>query len=165
MKLPRIGVAGVGARGTTFLEEPVRTGTGVVVAFADPYPPSLDEARKLAPEARAFDDWREMLEKTDMDILAVGAPQYVHRDIAVAGLTAGLDVYCEKPLAPNIEECDEIVEAVRASKSFFYVGYQLPTMPVYKHIFDLVGGGLSGPRASCSIGNCAGRSGPRWTTG
>ena len=47
----------------------------------------------------AYDDYRRLLERADVDMICVGAPNYTHREIVVAAAEAGKHVVCEKPLA------------------------------------------------------------------
>jgi len=144
MKDIRIGIAGVGGRGRRLAEAIRSSGTGRVVAFADPDPRSREAAARLVESARPFDDWREMLDSAELDILVVSAPQHLHAEMTEAGIQRGLDIYCEKPLAPNLHDCDRIVEAVRTSDSTFYVGLQMRTMPLYRKVHDLIEQGAIG---------------------
>ena len=145
MAPPRVVVAGAGGRGvgcmSTIAASPNH---GVIVAYADPHGPSREKAAAVSPEARAFEDWREMLAEVECDVLLVTAPQYVHCEIVLAGLEAGLDIYCEKPMAHSLEDCNRIVSAVKASDCLFYVGLQLRTVPVLKHVKKLVDSGVVG---------------------
>ncbi len=142
---PNIAVAGVGGRGTGFLKTLARTDdAGTAVAFADPHAPSRQCAGRWAPDATIHDDWRQMLSSTPCDVLMITAPQYVHADMVVAALDRGIDVYCEKPMAHTLDDCDRIIAAVNASDALFYVGLQLRTVPVFKHVKQLIDDGAVG---------------------
>ncbi len=119
-------------------------GGGEFVAYADPHGPSRNKAAAQAPQASAFEDWRRMLSAVEADVLLVTAPQYLHCEITLAGLEAGLDIYCEKPMAATLADCDAIVSAVSDSNSLFYVGLQLRTVPVFRHAKQLVDSGAVG---------------------
>ncbi len=71
-----------------------------------------------------FTDYRDMLEKTNPDIVTIGTPDHWHAPIAIAALRAGADVYCEKPLTLTIEEGQRIAEVVRETGRVFQVGTQ-----------------------------------------
>ena len=68
--------------------------------------------KELTPTA-GYTDYREMLDKEPLDIVGIGTPHQLHAEMAVAALEAGCHVFCEKPMAVTLEECDRMVEAVR----------------------------------------------------
>jgi len=57
--------------------------------------------------------WEALVGRSDIDVVDVSAPSYVHKDIAVAAAKAGKAVFCEKPLAFNVGEAKEMLSAVR----------------------------------------------------
>ncbi len=86
-----------------------------VVAVADP---DAARARKLADTyglEAAYDDFRRLLERDDIDVISVGAPNFTHRDIVVAAAQAGKHVICEKPLARTMAEGDEMIAACESA--------------------------------------------------
>jgi predicted dehydrogenase len=61
-------------------------------------------------------DWRALVARDDIDLVDVCTPNDVHKEIAVAAAKAGKHVLCEKPLAMNAAEAEEMVEAAAAAK-------------------------------------------------
>jgi len=61
---------------------------------------------------RVETDWRRLLDAKDIDLIDIGSPNNTHRDIAIAAAQAGKMVLCEKPLAMNAAEAEEMVRAV-----------------------------------------------------
>src|SRR4051794_33111350 len=53
-------------------------------------------------------DWREVVERDDIDVIDISSPGNTHRDIAIAALAAGKHVLCEKPLANTLDEAEEM---------------------------------------------------------
>jgi len=130
----RIGVIGAGGRGRyvtrTMLKEP-----GVeVVALADVFEGSLQEARKLATGGapRIHRDYRRLLEDREVDAVVIGSPDHWHAPMAIDAVRAGKDVYLEKPLAHTIEEGRAIVRAARESGRIVQVGLQQRSGPHYQ---------------------------------
>ena len=87
-------------------------GEGVrLVAVADA---DLERARELAERFGSPDvhgDYLELLARDDVDAVSICLPDHLHRDAAVAAAEAGKHVLCEKPLALDLPEAAEMVEA------------------------------------------------------
>lgn len=66
-------------------------------------------------DARAYTDYKEALAHEECDIVSVCTPPDSHCEIAVHCLNAGKHVLVEKPMAPSLAECDEMIAAARAS--------------------------------------------------
>jgi predicted dehydrogenase len=69
-----------------------------------------------------FKDYRELLDKEDLDAVVISVPNYKHREVAVAFLEAGKHVFLEKPVAHTIEDCDAIIEAAKKGKRTLQIG-------------------------------------------
>jgi predicted dehydrogenase len=61
---------------------------------------------------RVETDWRRLVEAPDIDLIDIGSPNNTHRDIALAAAQNGKMILCEKPLAMNVAEAEEMVAAV-----------------------------------------------------
>jgi predicted dehydrogenase len=59
----------------------------------------------------AVTDWRELVKRDDIDIVDINAPSDAHKDIAIAAAKAGKHVFCEKPLALNLADAREMLQA------------------------------------------------------
>lgn len=62
-----------------------------------------------------FTDWRELLARGRLDVLVVLTPNVLHREQALAGLDAGVNVICEKPLALDAAQARELAARARAT--------------------------------------------------
>jgi predicted dehydrogenase len=125
----RLGFVGLGLRGSGQAE---RVDSGFseraeIVALAD-----LDPARMSRCLARlthsapvSYTDWRRLLDRGDVDAVCISTPQDTHCEIAVAAFQAGKHVYCEKPLALTLVECDAMIEAAERAGKVFLVGQQM----------------------------------------
>ncbi len=126
-----LGVVGCGGRGLgvmgTFQKNPVVA----VTAVCDVYGVQIDRALQKAPQARGFTDHRKLIEMKEVDAVLVGTPDHWHAAVAIDALTAGKDVYCEKPLTLKIEEGPAIVKAARVNERICQVGMQQRSGPHY----------------------------------
>jgi predicted dehydrogenase len=67
-------------------------------------------------------DWRKVMDNRDVDAVIVATPDHWHCLQAIAAMEAGKDVYCEKPLANSIAECNAMVNAARKHKRVVQTG-------------------------------------------
>ena len=91
-----LGVIGVSGRGGEDMNE---VSSQNIVVLCDIDRNHLEEARKRFPHACLCADYRRVVEHQDLDAVVIGTPDHMHAIPAVAAMRAGLDVYCEKPLA------------------------------------------------------------------
>ena len=59
----------------------------------------------------SYDDFNEMLKKADVDAVDLCTPNYLHAPMAIGALRSGRDVLCEKPMARNAKEAEQMVDA------------------------------------------------------
>jgi predicted dehydrogenase len=91
-----------------------------------------------------FHDFREMLQRKDIDACVVATPDHWHALASVAALNAGKDVYCEKPLANSIWEGRQIVEAVKRNNRVLQTGSMERSNPSCRYACELVHSGAIG---------------------
>lgn len=84
-----------------------------IVALVDIYPEKAAVAAgKNNLNAVILDSHKKLMERDDIDLVSVCTPPYTHREISVDMLESGKHVLLEKPMAPSLEECDAIINAV-----------------------------------------------------
>ena len=84
-------------------------------------------------------DWRKLLERNDIDAVDICTPNNIHKDIAIAAAKAGKMILCEKPLAMNAAEGEEMCEAVEKAGVANMVWYnyrRVPAVSLAKQIID-----------------------------
>jgi predicted dehydrogenase len=116
-------------------------------------------AEKAGPtgECAACNDFREILERKDIDAVSIATPDHWHAIITLAALRAGKDVYCEKPLTHNIHEAVEVMRAVDAHQRVLQTGSMQRSMKEFRVACELVRNGAIGKleRVECSFGDPA----------
>ncbi len=71
---------------------------------------------KRWPSVKAYADVNEMFANHKLDILSVVTPDHLHKPFVLQGCEAGVrGILCEKPLATSLEDCDEMIAAVKRS--------------------------------------------------
>lgn len=126
----RVGFVGTGGIATEAHLPQLREIEGVeIVALADV---AIERAQAAADKfgGRAYADYREMLDKEEMDALYVCVPPDMHGDIELRACERGLHLFVEKPIALDLETALKIAEAIRKANVVSCVGYQLRYFPV-----------------------------------
>jgi predicted dehydrogenase len=88
---------------------------------------SEDTAKRVAEEqkATAYTDYKEMIDKEELDALYIVVPTFAHFDAEILAVQKGIHLFSEKPVAPTMEKALEILEAVKKADVITCVGYQL----------------------------------------
>ena len=133
----RLGVIGLGNRGTTLLRTALDLPGTRVVAVCDAEEKHRRRGQGIAEKAQgtrpeAFDRLGPLLERTDVDAVLVALPCDLHARAYCEAIRAGKAVYAEKPLAPTLAECDAVIaEAARVPDLPVHVGFQRRSNPRY----------------------------------
>jgi predicted dehydrogenase len=140
----RLGIIGVGDRGSLHLDQLLQTPGVEIAALCDDYSPHLEAALAKAKGAKGFSDYRQMLDMTGLDGVLIATPLHLHARMCLDAFSAGKHVFCEKSLAYTIEECQAIADAYRGSSKVFQIGHQRLFSPVFLRALDLVNKGEIG---------------------
>jgi predicted dehydrogenase len=137
----RIAGLGVGGRATYLLGLVAKAENTEIVAVCD-----VSEVRRLAAKekfaalGKDYLDYREVLERSDVDAVVVGSPDHWHVPMTIDAVKAGKDVYCEKPVSHTVEEGERVERAVLDSKQIVQAGYQQRSWPHFVQAREIVGG-------------------------
>ena len=117
-----------------------------IVALADPTQENLDHGATLAGGHPAlYADYRKMLaERKDLDAVIVITPNFLHAEVAVAALSSGLHVLCEKPMATTVDDANRMIAAAEKSGKILQIGQQNRFSPLYVKMQQLVRAGEIG---------------------
>ena len=125
----KVGVIGCGFQGSLHLECLRALGDVEVVAVCDTDTSRLDEVRSTHQVANGYTDYRDLLERHDLDLVTVCTMPVHHMRMTVDAFATGAHVLCEKPLAMNAAEGAAMVEAARRAGRFLAVGLNMRFMP------------------------------------
>lgn len=89
-------------------------------------------------------DWREMLKRDDIDAIDVCTPNNLHKEISIAAAEAGKMVLCEKPLALNVADGEEMCQAVEKAGVQNMVWYNYRRVPAVSLAKQLIEEGRLG---------------------
>jgi len=154
----RVGCIGVGGRGTYVGNIACQLGEKVACADVDR---THAEWFVGGGTCDVYDDYRQVLDRDDVDLVTIGTPDHWHAKILIDAINAGKDVYCEKPMTLTIDEGKKICQAVRQSNRVVQVGTQQRSSSQFLMAVALAQSGRLGKvlKATCYIGG-GGTGGP-----
>jgi len=156
----RVGIVGLGWMGNAharayarlrhhYLDSALQP---VLVAVADN---AADDRLTHAVAAFGFtaihDDWHELIERDDLDLISITGPNFIHRDVAVAAAAAGKHIWVEKPAGRHAGETAEIADAVHAAGVQSAAGFNYRNAPAIELARQLIADGRIGAVASVNI--------------
>ena len=100
---------------------------------------------------RWYADWCEMLADAAVEAVYIASPVCLHAEHTIAAAEAGKHVLCEKPMAMNVEECDEMIAACEANNVKLGIAYYRRFYPVVERIRQLIASGEIGKPVFCQI--------------
>jgi len=121
----------------------------------------------------AFNDFRELIARPDIDAVVIATPDHWHAIIAIAAAQAGKDIYCEKPLTQTVHEAWKLVDAVRGNKRVLQTGSIQRSSKEFRVACELVRNGKIGklqrveaafgsPGKPCDLSEEAAEAGLDW---
>ncbi len=134
--ITRLGFVGLGIMGRDLLKPAVENSNARVAALCDIDPGACEQARTIAADAAVFDNYSEMLEAGGLDGVVVATPQYLHAEMSIAALKAGYHVFCEKPMAMNVDECEAMIAASKRTGKGLMIGQVLRYITVYRYVLE-----------------------------
>ncbi|MCL2305036.1 MAG: Gfo/Idh/MocA family oxidoreductase [Planctomycetaceae bacterium] len=143
----------VGMLGCGFMGRTHSNAYGQVAHFFDvPYKPvlkvcygreedrnALKKFQKMWGYEEIETDWEKLIKRKDIDIVDICAPNFLHKDMVIAAAKAGKMIVCEKPLAMNLAEAEEMVKAVEKAGVANMVSFnyrRVPAISLFKQIID-----------------------------
>lgn len=126
----RLGIIGIGGKGSAHLKEAAKIAGVRVVAISDPDTAQMEKATAALEKAEyphkvaTYQDPRKLLEDKGVDAVIVATPNHWHALAGIWACQAGKDAYVEKPVSYNIFEGRKLVEAARKYKRVVHHGIQ-----------------------------------------
>jgi len=130
----KFAMVGIGNQGSMLIQQAVRQPGAVCKAVCDIRPSQVQFGLKVAGKgAKGYDNYEEMLDKEkDLQAVILATPLFLHHSMTLAALQAGLNVYCEKMMAINLEQCREMARAAKAAKKVLQFGHHRHYDPYYR---------------------------------
>lgn len=141
-----LGFIGFGIRGNILLEAAKETGQANLVEACDCYQGHLTRAKERTDGkiAANFAQYKRLLDRKDIDAVVIATPDHWHLPMVLDALSAGKDVYIEKPMTHRIEDGPKMIEAARRNKRMVQAGSQWVSSEQHKKAREIVASGKLG---------------------
>jgi len=141
-----LGFIGFGIRGNILLEAAKQTGQANLVEACDCYEGHLTRAKERTDGKieTNFAQYKKLLDRKDIDAVVIATPDHWHLPMVLDALSAGKDVYIEKPMTHRIEDGPKMIEAARRNKRIVQAGSQWVSSDQHKKAREIVASGKLG---------------------
>ena len=160
-----LGFIGMGKQSRGLLSGFIRSKETQVVAVCDVDTTRRNAAKKTVEDfyaketdrptykgCTAYNDFRQLLARPDIDAVVIATPDHWHAYIAIAAANAGKDIYCEKPLCQSIHQARAMVNATRRNRRVFQVGSMQRSSREFRVACELVQNGVIGRVKTVHVG-------------
>lgn len=146
----RIGLIGCGGMGRRLAHELAAVEEATLAAVCDVDPSAADSC---GAEVRVpvETDHRALIARPLIDAVIVATPNAFHTQVVLDATAAGKHVFCEKPLALTVAECDAMIASAERHRVRLMVGHVLHLMPQFRRVIDLFAGGLLGAPVAAQV--------------
>ena len=147
----RIGVIGASGRGAIANYTNCPDSGSRLVAAAEIYPEAKERFTKRFSEQFPndpipviYEDYREMIEKEDLDGVVIATPDFLHEEHTCFALEHKVAVYLEKPMAITIAGCDRILETAYRNRTKLIIGHNMRYMQFTRKMKEIIDAGTIG---------------------
>ncbi|MHB8063786.1 MAG: Gfo/Idh/MocA family protein [Ruminiclostridium sp.] len=147
MRKINVGVIGTGFIGPVHIEALRRLGFVNVVALSDVSVEVAAQKAKLLSVGKSYGDYKQLIADPEIEVVHICTPNFLHYTMAKEALEAGKHVVCEKPLAMNSKQAEELIEiskrknlvnAVHFNYRFFPLVHQAKKMVVNGELGEIL---------------------------
>ncbi len=151
----RVGIIGTGFARKVQIPSFLECAEAEIVSVASGH---LENAQKTAQEfniAHFTDDWRETIERDDVDLVCITTPPDMHRETTLYALELDKHILCEKPMAMTADEAREMTEKAREKNVLALIDHELRFLHGRLKAFEIIRSGEIGAirHAKCNFRN------------
>ncbi|NLP52915.1 Gfo/Idh/MocA family oxidoreductase [Bacillus sp. RO1] len=144
MKKIRVGIIGTGF-GAKVHAPVMRSHPGFeVVSIASVSRGRLDEIKEETGIENVYGNWEEMLDSEEIDLVSVASAPLLHHDMVVKAFASGKDVLCEKPMAFDAAEADQMIHAKNAAGKMGWINFEYRFLPARQMVKKMISSGKIG---------------------
>ena len=141
----RFGMIGVGMQGSSLLGESIRLPGVECAAAADLYDGRHALAREIVrPDLPVTRRYQQRLDDKNIDCIVAAVPDHWHRQIVIDAVSAGKDIYCEKPMSHSAADGVAMVAAAKKSGRIVQIGSQRVSSNICAKAHEMISQGMLG---------------------
>lgn len=140
----RFGLIGFGAWGKCHAGAIAKTEGAELAAIADGSAESCQAARDEFPQAEVFSDYRDLVERNDLDVVDIVVPNHMHHEIASAVIASGKHLLLEKPMCSTVEDCKDLIRQAKEAGRLLAVGHEFRLSSLWGKVYEMVQDGVVG---------------------
>jgi len=146
MKKIKIGAIGCGGMGLNIIKILLAVDERLqLVGVYDPDERSTKKtSEEIKPAPKIYDSYQELVANPEIDWVMIASWNSFHKEQTVAAFEAGKHIFCQKPLATNLDDCKAMYDAWKKSGKMFNIGFTLRYSPHYRKIKELLNEGFVG---------------------
>jgi len=135
-KMTRVGIIGAGFMGSMHANVYSMLPDVKIVGIADV---RGEKAKSLAAKFKAipYYDAEQLISKQDVGVIDICLPTYLHKEFAIKAAESGKDIMCEKPIALNVGDADEMIAACRKNKVRLMIGHVIRFWNEYRFLKEV----------------------------
>jgi len=135
-----IGLIGCGTMGMITVNQLLAIDPKLqIFGIYDPDPNSVKNVlEQVQPNPKVYESYQQLLDQPEIDWVMIASWNCFHYEQVIAALKAGKHIFCQKPIAINLKECEEIYEVWKKSNKLFNVAFTLRYSPHYRKIKQLL---------------------------
>jgi len=170
----KVGIAGFGFMGRTHFRCWKRLKDVEITAICDANPAVVEEIEnplgniQTSAESidlrdiRIYSDFDKMLDREQLDAVSVTVPSFLHAELSIKALQAGVHVLCEKPMALCVADCDRMIESTRSTGKVLMIAHCIRFWPEYTTAREIVRSGRYGRVVAAAFRRLGAK--PGWTS-
>ena len=142
----RFGMIGIGMQGSNLLAQSIELPGIECVAACDLYDGRHTLAREITnkPNLPVTRRYQELLANKEIDCIVAAVPDHWHKQVVVDAVTAGKDIYCEKPMSHSPADGVAMVEATKRTGRIVQIGSQRVSSLICKKAKEMISQGMLG---------------------
>lgn len=140
----RVGIIGTGFGAKVHAPMMMNHHGFEVVAISSVTRGRLEQVKLETGVKQVYGDWKEMLDKEELDMVAVTSAPFLHHEMVLEAYRHGIHVLCEKPMAFNTTETKEMIEAGESAARLGFINFEFRFLPARRKVKEILSSGQLG---------------------
>lgn len=140
----RFGLIGYGAWGRCHAAAIAKASGAHLAAIAERSAEAQAAARTAFPDVEVVEDYRQLVDRDELDIVDVVLPSHLHHEVASAVLRSGKHLFLEKPMCLSVEHCDDLIELAKQGDRLLAINHEFRLSSLWGKVKEMVEEGFVG---------------------